>query len=281
MTDCSETLIRSLVGVDAAGVARLSSGRWSEVWSVRPRSSPTLIVKIGTPAVIEEERFGLDCLRETHTVRVPQLIGTETIAGRGILMLESLEVGGVADWESFARQLARLHQVDVGSRFGFMIDNHLGATPQRNAWHHNWAEFNQTCRHGWLLESLVLSSKDQSLIKSALDSFPDFMKPTRPSLIHGDLWSGNALTLTDGSVGLIDPAPSYSDALADLAMMQMFGGFPEAFFESYLVESEFSLQPRKLAAYRLYHAMNHLLLFGDGYLELVRSEARGVLAADP
>ena len=137
------------------------------------------------------------------------------------------------------------------------------------------------CRHGRLLDSLTLDPDDHSLIDSALGAFAECLNPARPSLIHGDLWSGNALALTDGSVALIDPAPSYSDALADLAMMQLFGGFPDCFFESYLVESGLSLKPRRLAAYRLYHAMNHLLLFGEGYLQLVRSEARQVLSADP
>ena len=281
MTDSAESLIRSVLGTEAHDTTRLSGNRWSEVWSVRSRSAPEIVIKIGQPEVIEEERFGLECLRETRTVRIPEFIGIETIAGHGMLMLESLEAGGAPDWSCFGRELAQLHQVDVGVLFGFMIDNHLGGTPQKNTWHDDWPRFNQACRHGPLLDSLTLDPDDHSLIDSALGAFAECLNPARPSLIHGDLWSGNALALTDGSVALIDPAPSYSDALADLAMMQLFGGFPDCFFESYLVESGLSLKPRRLAAYRLYHAMNHLLLFGEGYLQLVRSEARQVLSADP
>lgn len=280
MNGGTPSLIRSVMGSDAGDLTRLSGGQCSEVWSVQPHSSPALVVKVGTPSVVEEERFGLERLRETCTVRVPHLIGTETIGDRGLLIIESLEVGGVPDWPRFARQLAQLHQVDVGSRFGFMIDNHLGSTLQRNTWHDDWPRFNQACRHGPLLESLALGPEDQSLIESALESFPDFLNPDRPSLIHGDLWFGNALTLADGSIALIDPAPSHSDAQADLAMMQLFGGFPDSFFDAYFAESGLQMEPRRLAAYRLYHALNHLLLFGGGYLDLVRGEARSVLATD-
>ena len=207
------------------------------------------------------------------------MIGCESVGEQGVLLIELLQAGTNPDWGRFAGDLAALHRSGTESRYGFEIDNHLGATFQQNTWTRDWAEFNRRFRHGPLLGTLELDADDRSLVLEAIESFTQVLGNPTPALLHGDLWSGNALPLADGSVGLIDPAPYYGDPLADLAMMELFGGFPDLFFDAYFAESGVRPEPRRLAAHRLYHALNHLHLFGRGYLGMVRREARLVLDA--
>ena len=279
-TDLARSMVESCLGEGVRAVTPLQGSSWTQIWSVQLDSSASVVAKVGALGVMEEERAGLLALRETRTVRIPDEVGWSAVEDQGILVLEFLQSGGPPDWVAFADQLADLHSIDVWNRFGFAIDNHLGGTDQCNAWHDDWASFNRDCRHGPLLRSVSLRADDRGLVQQAIDSFDGFMDQVRPSLIHGDLWSGNALPLVGGRVGLIDPAPSFSDRLADIAMMQMFGGFPEAFFDAYFSRFDSVVDPRRLAACRLYHALNHLHLFGGGYAGLVRQEATAVLAAD-
>ncbi|HSH81210.1 MAG TPA: fructosamine kinase family protein, partial [Herpetosiphonaceae bacterium] len=91
-------------------------------------------------------------------------------------------------------------------------------------------------------------------------------RPEPPSLIHGDLWGGNWLTNTNGRPALIDPAVYYGHREAELAMCRLFGGFPDTFFAAY-DEAWPPLPGRdeRLPLLQLYHLLNHLNLFGEGY----------------
>jgi fructosamine-3-kinase len=97
-----------------------------------------------------------------------------------------------------------------------------------------------------------------------------------PSLLHGDLWSGNVSFTPQGPV-VFDPAAYYGDREADLAMTELFGGFPREFYDAY--EQAFPLpagyEQRKIL-YNLYHLLNHLNLFGRSYLGQVE-ETLGLL----
>ena len=269
--------ISRMLGVRSVSLHSMSGGTWSSIFRVESPSHPPLVAKIGPFENMNEERQGLRALRDTNTVLIPEVFGFDSEGDHAVLVLEYLELGTDPDWGRFATELAALHRPGVESRYGFMIDNHLGSTVQRNSWTGDWAEFNRSFRHGPLLRSSNLESDDRDLVQRAIDSFTTLLGNPRPALIHGDLWSGNALALADGSVALIDPAPSYGDPLADLAMMELFGGFPDMFFDAYYAESLVESDERKLAAYRLYHALNHLHLFGPGYLDMVRREARLIL----
>ena len=102
-----------------------------------------------------------------------------------------------------------------------------------------------------------------------LDRFLE--EPERPSLVHGDLWSGNMITGNDGKGWLIDPAVYYGHPEVDIAMTELFGGFPRAFYEAY--EDTGMLQPGygdRRDLYNLYQLLNHLNMFGRGYLPEVR-----------
>ncbi|MEC9156762.1 MAG: fructosamine kinase family protein [Planctomycetota bacterium] len=275
-----EELIRAMFGDHVRSIGVLGGGGWSEVRSVTLDHRPPVVVKITDPLIGGEERTGLRALRDTGTVRVPEEVDWQVLEGRGVLALEAIVPSGPPDWSDFATSLANLHLQATGPRCGFEIDNHLGATPQSNRWDEDWSRFNRVQRHGPLLEASGLEGPDRAVVLDAIACFDEVLVGCRPALLHGDLWSGNVLPGEDGRMALIDPAPYHGDPLADIAMMQLFGGFPGAFFERYLDLTGFDPDPRRLACYRLYHALNHLVLFGGGYLPMVRTEARTVVAGE-
>jgi protein-ribulosamine 3-kinase len=99
------------------------------------------------------------------------------------------------------------------------------------------------------------------------------------SLLHGDLWSGNASSLADGTAVLFDPAVYYGDAEADLAMTELFGGFSQSFYAAYReirpVDAGYGV--RKIL-YNLYHVLNHANLFGGSYAAQAGSMIERLLA---
>ena len=88
----------------------------------------------------------------------------------------------------------------------------------------------------------------------------------KPSLLHGDLWSGNYIDDENGSAVLIDPAVYYGNREADLGMTKLFGGFSSEFYksynEAYPLPDGFDYREK---IYMLYHFLNHLNLFGGSY----------------
>jgi protein-ribulosamine 3-kinase len=191
-------------------------------------------------------------------VRVPRVLEH----GADFIVLERLELKRDGDWAALARMLATLHRT-TGPRFGWHRDNWIGATPQINTWCDDWCEFWQERR---MRPQLELARKNGFDIPDP----PKLTHNPRPSLLHGDLWNGNAGFIEDGPV-IFDPAVYYGDREADLAMTELFGGFPARFYDAY--HEAFPLptgyETRK-HFYNLYHLLNHLNIFGAGYLAPVR-----------
>lgn len=289
MSATRERLLLRATGSAVRSSSPLSGGVFGAVRLVRLADGAELIAKFAPFERLEEEAAGLEALRATDTVRVPVVRSVTAgeageTAAEGVLLMESLPVGGTPDWDRFGRELAALHRTPAGDRYGFDRDNHLGSTPQDNRWCGDWVRFNREQRHGPLLDRLRrgggLEGADARLVERTLEAFEDVLpNRPRPGLIHGDLWSGNALPLLDGRVAVIDPAPSVGDGTADLAMMQLFGGFPERCFESYRTELGLDPDPRALAVHRLYHLLNHMVLFGAGYRPAALETCRVVLGS--
>ena len=227
------------------------------------------------------EADGLAALREAG-LRAPEPLAHGATGTHAFLVLELLELGGAGNGEALGRQLAALHRT-CGERFGWRRDNYIGATPQPNAWNENWVAF---WREQRLAPQLALAEAnghgrvlraDIERLMEALDVFFRAYTPAA-SLLHGDLWSGNAGHLADGSPVVFDPAVYQGDREADLAMTELFGGFPPAFYAAYReawpLDAGYAVR-RDL--YNLYHVLNHLNLFGAGYLGQARALARGLL----
>jgi protein-ribulosamine 3-kinase len=208
------------------------------------------------------EADGLEALRP-HA-RVPQVLDHGANGGKAFIRLEFLQLQRGGDWSELGRMLAKLHRV-TGPRFGWHRDNYIGLAAQKNAWHDDWAEFFLECRLRPQASKAGLSLPSLRLLEGH--------KP-QPSLLHGDLWSGNAGFTAEGPV-LFDPAVYYGDREADLAMTELFGGFPREFYAAY--NEAWPLDPgyeKRKHLYNLYHLLNHLNLFGSGYLGQVEATLR-------
>jgi protein-ribulosamine 3-kinase len=169
------------------------------------------------------------------------------------------------------RGLAALHR-SRHARFGFAHDNFCGTTPQRNPWTDHWVEFYATAR----LDAQVrlardggqLDASDAQVLDRLIGHLGRWIEEPAdgPSLIHGDLWSGNLHVGADGGPALFDPAVSYAHREAELGMMTLFGGFSERVFATYHEAYPLDAGWRERnGLYQLYHLLNHLNLFGGGY----------------
>lgn len=202
------------------------------------------------------------------------------LAGANFLLLEYLAPAGrrMDFWTVFGRQLAQLHSV-TALEFGFSHDNYIGSTPQANSWERNGFEFfaEQRLLYQARLaqQKGMLGVREVQRVESLGRRLADLIPKQPASLLHGDLWGGNLITDSAGMPAIIDPAAYYGWAEAELAMTSLFGGFPQAFYRAY--EDTRPLEPgywARFPIYNLYHLLNHLNLFGEGYL----SEILAVLA---
>ena len=211
------------------------------------------------------EADGLAALRSGGT-RAPAPISHGCAGTRAYLLLEFLDLGGPRDFATLGRMLAKAHR-KPGPRFGWSRDNYIGATPQSNGWCEDWATFWGERRLKPQVELAKRNGFDLP-VQNVFDLLAGHQP--QPSLLHGDLWSGNAGFTKEGPV-VFDPAVYYGDREADLAMTELFGGFPREFYEAY--EETCPLDAgyrRRKHLYNLYHLLNHLNLFGAGYLSQVR-----------
>lgn len=227
--------------------------------------------------VFYSEAVGLEALRVPGAPTVPGVL----LVGEEYLLLEDLQPASrrVDFWEVYGRKLARLH-LQTSSCFGFSADNYIGSSPQLNSWMDSGLAFFKERR----LQPQILRGKERGLLNSSdlnscenlLDKLADLIPEQPAALLHGDLWSGNLITDSEGGPALIDPAVYYGWPEADLAMTELFGSYPDAFYAAYNeVHPLQSGYRERYPIYNLYHMLNHLNLFGLSYLPGVREILRG------
>jgi len=287
---CIATLIGRISRrvVDIQSLTPVAGGSIQPAFIATLADGGKFFVKAGTPEQrgrLRAEARGLEVLREAGAVRVPQtwLVGGE--ARHYFLMLEYLELrpGDDAAHARLGQQLAAQHR-HTGERHGFERDNYIGATPQSNTQSDSWPAFwreqrllpqlglaqKEAASHAWIDQGLLLAER-------LAQFFGGHVPPA--SLLHGDLWPGNAGFLGDGTPVIYDPAIYYGDREADLAMAEMFGGMPPAFHAAYheAWPLDAGYATRK-GLYKLYHLLNHYNLFGESYAEAVRAQIASLLS---
>jgi fructosamine-3-kinase len=234
-------------------------------------------------AMFAAETAGLDAIAATATIRVPQAIALGIIDEQSYLVLEHLDLTAHGDARQLGEKLAALHRCTV-ERFGFAQDNFIGTTAQPNGWADDWIVF---WRERRLQYQLRLAAKNgyggrlQELGEKLVDILPALFAGHRPqpSLLHGDLWGGNHAFLGDGTPVIFDPAAYYGDREADLAMTELFGGYPEAFYAAYRAAwPPAEGYERRRELYNLYHVLNHANLFGAGYARQAEQMMQAMLA---
>ncbi len=266
---------------------RLSGGDINEAYVLTLSDNSRIFMKTNTKenaGFFTAEAMGLNAIAQTGAIRTPQILCSgcsEVKSGYSFLLLEYIDgKQRLANyWEAFGHQLAAMHNAPAAGLvpqgiYGFCQDNYIGASTQCNTPRGKWIPFFRDCRLKPQFESAASYFNDSDLAKitKLLDKLDDFLlEPEHPSLLHGDLWSGNFLTGNDGKAWLIDPAAYVGHAEADIAMTELFGGFPPAFYAAY--QESAPMQPgyqQRRDLYNLYHLLNHLNLFGRTYLSSVK-----------
>jgi protein-ribulosamine 3-kinase len=229
-------------------------------------------------SMFEAEVLGLQELIGSNTLRIPEPVCWGDDGESAYLVMEYLELGGQGDSAVLGESLAAMHRV-TRQQFGWVRDNTIGSTLQVNTRHHDWVAFWREQRLQFQLELAVRNGHGgrlQSQGEQLLVAFPCLFDSYSPqaSLLHGDLWSGNYAFTRGGEPAIFDPAVYYGDREADLAMTELFGGFAGNFYAAYdnAWPLDSGYRTRK-TLYNLYHILNHLNMFGGGYL----SQAQGMI----
>lgn len=239
------------------------------------------MIKINTdaelPHLFEREAEGLNLLRTAFSFTIPKVYAVGRIGKTAYLLLEKIETARESDhfWMEFAASLAKLHLITAPS-FGLDQDNYIGSLPQFNS-------SNATTSAAFYIENRLIPQLERAtnngfvlppthnLFKCIENRFPN----EKPSLIHGDLWSGNFLVSKTGRPVLIDPTACFCSREMDLAMMRLFGGFPAVVFRHYNLL--FPLKEdweNRVELWQLYYLLVHLNLFGETYLAPVQKILR-------
>jgi fructosamine-3-kinase len=232
------------------------------------------------PGMFHSEARGLALLEATKEVDVPVVVDTGEAGEEAYLILEYIESASRGNdfWESFGRALARMHRYN-NTYFGLDHDNYIGSLHQFNHRHESWADF---FIHERLERQLTLAW-DKGLIDSKMTKqferlytrIPDVFPEEPASLVHGDLWSGNYMTGSQGQAVIIDPAAYYGHREMDIGMSRLFGGFDSDFYESYNREYPLAAGwPGRVEICNLYPLMVHVNLFGGSYVNSVKNILR-------
>lgn len=300
------------LGQAVVGRAPVGGGCIHSAWRLELAGGATVFAKVNRAAclpLLEAEAQGLQQLAR-HAP--PGLVIPEILAlgqtgdpadgqtgdpadEQTVLVLGWLELGGPVGaaaqeraWFALGHGLAGLHRSSASSAppqgYGWPADNFLGSAPQPNAWRSDWGLFFAECR---LAPQLAWAARRGQLLRGAqalLERVPRWLNRHRcqPVLVHGDLWCGNGALLADGRGAIFDPACYWGDREVDLAMAQLFGGFPPAFFKGYA--DGWPLEPGakgRVPLYNLYHLLNHANLFGGGYGQRAQACIDALLGSEP
>jgi protein-ribulosamine 3-kinase len=235
------------------------------------------------PDMFQTEMKGLRLLASAKCISVPEVFGVYTDGGTQLIVMEFIQSSHRQKnfWTLLGEQLAALHK-NSNTEYGLDHDNYIGSLPQRNSHKARWIDFFIEER---LEFQLLLAEKNNRVEASLRRQFealykklPELLPNENPSLLHGDLWSGNLMVNHKGEPALIDPAVYYGHREAELAFTQLFGGFKVEFYEAY--HGTFPLFPgfrERVDIYNLYPLMVHTNLFGGGYLNQVKGIFHQVL----
>jgi fructosamine-3-kinase len=269
--------IADALGTPVVEAASVGGGSISSVARGRLPNGRDVLVKWNAGSLsglFTTERRGLELLRASETLRVPEVLAHSEVNDGcpGFIIMEWLGHGssGPSVAEALGRGLAAMHRATADT-FGLDHDNFIGANPQPNRPAEDWVTFFREQRLEFQMELArqygYLHSQRARRLEKLLARLDDWLPRNPPaSLLHGDLWGGNWLTTDSGEPALVDPAVYYGHREAELAFTELFGGFPAAFYRAY--NQAWPLDPGsegRKDLYNLYHLLNHLNLFGEGY----------------
>lgn len=256
-------------------VKPVGGGSINQSYVVKIRDDWRVFVKVNDrlryPLLFNKEKAGLELLSAMANISVPEVLLCVETDRYQLLMLQWVEAmePGDAFWKKLGSDLARLHQVRE-EFYGLPYDNYIGSLIQENGKENNWNEF--FLRHRLLPQLQIairrgmLDQRHELAVKELLEKMKGLFEDGKPSLLHGDLWSGNYLCGPDEEPYLLDPAVYFGHRSMDLGMTTLFGGFDRLFYEAY--DYHFPLSPHYHTQWEianLYPLLVHLNLFGISY----------------
>ena len=282
MEDPVRQRVEGLLPESIESAKSIGGGSIGDSWRVGLASGETYFVKhypAGPDEIAQAEAAGLGWLQEAGTLKTARVIAVSSESP--LLILDWIEAG--APTQNFAEQLgaglARLHAFGAPG-FGFPENNFIGSLPQANEACDHWHDFYAYRR----IEPLLRQARDAQALPAGpateasrlLERFDDLCGPREaPARLHGDLWGGNLMVGPRGEPVLIDPAVYGGSREMDLAMMRLFGGFPERTFSAYA--NEFPLAEEtdgRVLLYQLYPLLVHVVLFQGGYVDQFAAAVR-------
>ena len=223
--------------------------------------------------MFETEYSGLKLLAEAGEINVPEPISNGVIDGQAYLLLNFIDSSSRKSrfWHEFGIAMARLHKFHQNDQYGLSYSNYIGRLDQYNEFSDDWVSFFIEQR---LEVQFKLAFDNGYIDRSYLENctlfykqLPGLLPVEPPSLLHGDLWSGNFMTGEAGQPVIIDPAVYYGNREIELSFTKMFGGFDRKFYHSY--KEVFPLEPGfedRVDIYNIYPHLVHVNLFGPSYL---------------
>ena len=276
-------------GIEVQNRSTVSGGDINNAYCYRFADGRRVFVKtnrLKDSSFFLSEAKGLDAISSTKAISTPRVLAAGDDTNEGGFLIMEYEVAGDKKpdfWENFGICLSKMHQTDTDifvkdGRYGFSENNYIGSRAQDNTPHNSWVDFFRDCRLAPRFEEAMpyFGTETRKGILYLLDHLDKWiMEPEQPSLLHGDLWGGNFIVGSDGRAWLIDPAVYVGDADADIAMTELFGGFDRRFYQAYrgLLPERPGYEERR-DIYNLYHLLNHLISFSNGYLGAVESIVR-------
>ncbi|HEY9078526.1 fructosamine kinase family protein [Magnetovibrio sp.] len=277
MQDQLNARIETLTGERPTRLSELSGGCVGEVYRVTLASGRDLVAKVGPAGSsgLTLEGFMLEYLSTHSQLPVPQVIHADD----QLLLMTMLEVGGglgTVVQRDAARHVSALHANTCENGYGFACDTVIGGLHQPNPWTPHWCDFFRDQRLMYMGREAARVGRLPVEVMNRLSSFCEVLErwisePKRPSLIHGDMWTGNVLSAHERISGFIDPAIYYADPEIELAFTTLFATFGDAFFSRYHelspIRPGFFEERRDI--YNLYPLLVHVRLFGGSYVASV------------
>ena len=272
-----QQLIDKLFHQKESRIVKLSGGDINHVYKVVDYKGRNFVLKVNDresfPDMLVKEAHGLEELKKYSALAIPTVLAAANHADLQYLLMEYIDSDTNASpkfWARFGSGLAEQHK-HSNQFFGFEEDNYIGSLPQSNRQHKDWTNFfieeriiPQVKR---AYDTGIVSRSEQKKLE-VFCSFVDELWPVeKPSLLHGDLWSGNYLIGQSETPYLIDPAVYYGHREIDIGMMHLFGGFNSSIFKIY--DEVFPLEKgweKRIEYNKIYPLLVHLNLFGRSYL---------------
>jgi fructosamine-3-kinase len=267
-------------------IEQVHGGDIHSAWKIE-FSNKKLFLKrnIRNKKFLKFEKYCLQNLREyinSEILVIPEVIAYKNIKNIEILLIEWIDMQKF-DQKKLGKGLGEMHLKSAECNpkmFGFPVEGFIGTTDQKKGWENNWSDCFLNLRVLPQLSILKNNFLDKETINKLKEKIKSELLNHEPTntLVHGDLWSGNAGIDKNGKGVIFDPASWWADNEVDIAMTKLFGGFSKEFYDEYHkifpVKKEFD---KRIIIYNFYHILNHANMFRGSYLYQVKDYIKSII----